>query len=181
MWHDSAQLLDVNNDFGQFYRPKDDLPQIVPRFFVPPLKDKPQNPILEALKLENINSNLPPRLFQPHLLPRELVDLSLKTNQIVEQEPEAEIEDIWKNALIRRHGVRVRFIFNLSILFHDTVAEWFTLMGPIKAHALKQSIVHRIPVRARPEGLCICSLPVSRLCSQPYKRLIGQQRSASVI
>ena len=120
MWHDSAQLLDVDNDFGQLYRPKDDLPQIVPRFFVPPLKDKPQNPILEALKLESINSNLPPRLFQPHLLPRELVDLSIKTNQIVEQEPEAEIEDIWKNALIRTHGVRVRFIFNVS-LFYFTI------------------------------------------------------------
>ena len=53
MWHcDSARLLDVNNDFGQLYRAKDDLPQIVPRFFVPPLKDKPQNPILEALKLD---------------------------------------------------------------------------------------------------------------------------------
>ncbi|KAF8800245.1 gamma-tubulin complex, DGRIP91/SPC98 component protein [Phlegmacium glaucopus] len=104
MWHESVQLLDVSDDFRQLYRVKSNyLPQIVPCFFVPPLEDKPQNPILEALKLENINSNLPPRLFQPHLLPQELAVLSLGT---VDQEPEAKVEEIWKNALIRKRGVR---------------------------------------------------------------------------
>ena len=56
------------------------------------------------------------------------------------------------------------FIFNVSLFsFTDTVAiaEWFTVMGSVTAHALKQSIVYRIPVRARPYGLCICSLLVS--------------------
>ena len=118
MWYESTQLLDVSDDFGQLYQPKaHDLPQIVPRFFVPPLEDKPQNPILEALNLESINSNLAPRLFQPHLLPPELVALSLNANQIVEQEPEAKVEELWKNALIRRRGVRVRFYLQrLSVL-----------------------------------------------------------------
>jgi len=118
MWPESAQLLDVNDDFGQLYRPKaNDLPQIVPRFFVPPLEDKPQNPILEALKLENINSNLLPRLFQ---LPEELAALSLNVSQIVEPEPKAKVEEIWKNALIRRRGTVVRFISKClsGILFH---------------------------------------------------------------
>ena len=110
MWHD--QLLDVGDDFEQFYRLKaNDLPQVLPRFFVPPLEDKPQDPILEALKLENINSNLPPRLFQPHLLPQELAALSLN---VVQHEPETKVEDIWRNALIRRRGVRVRLSFNVS-------------------------------------------------------------------
>lgn len=120
MWHEAAQLLDVSADFGQLSRPKaSDLPQIVPHFFVPPLEDKPQNPILEALNLENINSNLPPRRFKPHLLPQELAALSLNVSEVNEQEPETKIEEIWKNALIRRRGVRVRFIFHF--LFFSSI------------------------------------------------------------
>lgn len=114
MWHD--QLLNISDDFGQLYRPKaNDLPQILPRFFVPPLEDKPQNPILEALNLESITSNLPPRLFQPHLLPQELAALSLNVSQVVQQQPETKVEEIWTNALIRSRGDRVRFIFSMSL------------------------------------------------------------------
>jgi hypothetical protein len=139
MWHD--QLLNVSDDFGQLYRPKaNDLPQILPRFFVPPLEDKPQNPILEALNREIITSNLPSRLFQPHLLPQELTALSLNVSQVVQQQPETRVEDIWTNALIRSRGDRVRFIFfNVSsFCFLDIVniAEWFIVMGSITAHAL---------------------------------------------
>jgi hypothetical protein len=43
------------NDFS------DDLSPIAPRFFVPLLEDKPQNPILESLRLEAANLNLPDR------------------------------------------------------------------------------------------------------------------------
>jgi hypothetical protein len=115
MWHNQLELLDVCDDFEQLYRPKaNDLPQILPRFFVPPLEDKPQNPILEVLNLESITSNLPPRLFQPHLLPQELTDLSLNVTQ---QRPETKVEDIWAKALIRSRGDRVRFIQSLFVLF----------------------------------------------------------------
>ena len=121
MWHESAQLLDISDNF---YRPKaNDLPKIVPRFFVPPLQDKPQNPILDALDLEIINSNLPPRLFQPHLLPQELAALSLNVGQIVvveqEEEPETKVEEIWTNAFIRKRGVRVRFYLLSLFCFVD--------------------------------------------------------------
>lgn len=110
MWHE--QPLNISGDFGQLYRPKaNDLPQILPRFFVPPLEDKPQNPILEVLDLESITSNLPPRLFQPHLLPQELTSLTLN----VSQEPETKVEEIWTNALVRNIGDRVRFIFSISL------------------------------------------------------------------
>ena len=173
MRREPTQLLDISDDFGQLYWPRaNDLPQIAPRFFVPLLEDKPQNPILEALKLEDINSNLPPRLFQPHLLPQELAALSLNAGQIIGQNTETNVEEIWKNALIRRHGIRVGFIFNHSVSSFTNmviIAEWFTVLGSITAHTLKQSIVHPIPVRARPYGLCICSLLVSWFCSYPYK------------
>jgi hypothetical protein len=109
MWN--RQLLNVSDDFGQLYRPKaNDLPQILPRFFVPPLENRPQNPILEVLELESITSNLPPRLFQLHLLPQELV------SQVVQQQPEKKVEEIWSDALIRNRGERVRFFFfNVSL------------------------------------------------------------------
>lgn len=119
MWHD--QLLNIGDDFGQLYQPKaKDLPQILPRFFVPPLEDKPQNPILEVLELESVTSNLPPRLFQPHLLPQELAALSLNVSQVVQQ-PETKVEEIWTNALVRNRGDRVRFISfqYLFILFPE--------------------------------------------------------------
>ena len=110
MWHEKP--LNISDDFGQLYQPKaNDLPQILPRFFVPPLEDKPQNPILEVLDLESITSNLPPRLFQPHLLPQELTSLTLN----VSQEHETKVEEIWTNALVRNIGDRVRFIFSISL------------------------------------------------------------------
>ena len=115
MWHD--QLLNINDDFGQLYRPKaNDLPQILPRFFVPPLEDKPQDPILEVLELESITSNLPPRFFEPRLLPLALTPLSLNVAQVVQQQPETKVEDIWTNALVRNRGDRVRFIFSITSL-----------------------------------------------------------------
>ena len=132
------QLLNINDDFGQLYRPKaNDLPQILPRFFVPPLEDKPQNPILEVLELESITSNFPPRLFQPHLLPQELTALSLDVSQ---QQPETKVEEIWTNALVRSRGDRVRFFFqyvsSFCFLNMVTIAEWFIVMGSITAHVL---------------------------------------------
>ena len=116
MWHD--QLLNISDDFGQLYRPKaNDLPQILPRFFVPPLEDKPQNPILEVLELEKITSNLPPRLFQPHLLPQELTALSLNIGQVVQQ-TDLKVEEFWTNALVRNRGERVRFFFFSNVSLH---------------------------------------------------------------
>ena len=37
------------------------LPHVVPIFFVPPLEDVPQNPIIDNLKIEEANLNLPTR------------------------------------------------------------------------------------------------------------------------
>ncbi|KAF8800266.1 hypothetical protein BYT27DRAFT_6840791 [Phlegmacium glaucopus] len=57
--------------------------------------------------------------YLPQIVPcvsQELAALSLDT---VEQEPEAKVEEIWKNALSRKRGVRVRFMSYVSgILFH---------------------------------------------------------------
>ena len=89
-------------------RHTNDLSQILPRFFVPSLEDKLQDPILEALNLEHTNSNLPPRLSQPHLFPPELAALDLN---VVQQEPETKVEEMWTNALVRRRGVKVCFLF----------------------------------------------------------------------
>ena len=139
MWHDSDQLLNISDDFGQLFRPKaNDLPQILPRFFVPPLEDRPQNPILEVLDLESITSNLTPRLFQPHLLPQELTALSLNFSQVAQQH-EPKVEEFWTNALVRNRGDRVRLILCLFVQSSGqfvTPTEWFIVMGSITTHAL---------------------------------------------
>jgi len=86
------------------------LPKIVPNFDVAPLEDRPQNPILDSLKLSKANENLPKR--------RPLVDALAALPPLVYIEPpsltkeERDLE-FWKAALERRAGVRVRFLAQL--------------------------------------------------------------------
>lgn len=48
--------------FNKNVSPLQDLPHVMPIFFVPPLEDVPQNPIMDNLKIEEANLNLPKRL-----------------------------------------------------------------------------------------------------------------------
>jgi hypothetical protein len=85
------------------------LPRIAPSFFVPPLEDKPQNPIMDSLKLEKMNEMKPKRRFQPYQLPQELAILTLDNDfTSKEEETWTRIEELWNNAVIRKLGVRVR-------------------------------------------------------------------------
>jgi hypothetical protein len=44
------------------------LPQIQPRFYVPPLPDKPQNPIIDGLKFVSFHTADVPNVLPPELL-----------------------------------------------------------------------------------------------------------------
>ncbi|PPR01645.1 hypothetical protein CVT24_001621 [Panaeolus cyanescens] len=83
------------------------LPSIGTGFLVEPLEDKPQNPILDALKLEALNSNLPPR---PKPSPKQVPipkELSLLALDSSPPKPAADrVTALWRDALIRRQGVK---------------------------------------------------------------------------
>ncbi|KAF8149545.1 Spc98 family-domain-containing protein [Crassisporium funariophilum] len=103
MWRPLEHLQDLSVELG---RPSmmNDLPRVIPRFFVPPLENKPQNPIMETLKLEDMNSNLPTRSYKPQYLPPELAILSL--GRPTEEESAYSVEQLWTNALIRKAGLK---------------------------------------------------------------------------
>ena len=85
------------------------MPQLRPHFFVPRLEDKPQNPIMDTLRLwrnrsrpqewtqEKSSSALPPEL---RLLSEDVLQLEYaRKNQM---------QTIWTQAVTRRHGTMVR-------------------------------------------------------------------------
>ncbi|EFI28230.1 hypothetical protein CC1G_14255 [Coprinopsis cinerea okayama7 len=69
---------------------------IRPSFFVPPLEEKPQDPIVRALKLSEINRNLPPRAFNNV---RPLPEL------VAPQEPTEppSVEEFWRSLVEGEH------------------------------------------------------------------------------
>jgi hypothetical protein len=83
MWPTFDQLSYFNHELD-FQRPLEKLPRLAPHFFVPPLENKPQNPITDILKLEALNTNMPARSYEP-LIPKELAVLSLDTSQIMKE------------------------------------------------------------------------------------------------
>ncbi|KDR74981.1 hypothetical protein GALMADRAFT_69458 [Galerina marginata CBS 339.88] len=104
MWHTFVRQSDFNNEFD--LPPLDDLPRVMPYFFVPPMENKPQNPIMENLKLEKMNTSIPPRRLHPPLLPKELSSWTLEIAHTREQERSPNtVEELWRNANIRRLGV----------------------------------------------------------------------------
>ncbi|KAF8971184.1 gamma-tubulin complex, DGRIP91/SPC98 component protein [Flammula alnicola] len=104
MWHTFSQESDFNHEL-EMQAPLNDLPRIAPCFFVPPLENKPQNPIMESLKLEKMNMNMPLRYFQSQL-PPELAVLTMDTAHIKEEQSATKIEELWNNAVTRKLGIK---------------------------------------------------------------------------
>ncbi|KAF5328834.1 hypothetical protein D9619_011684 [Psilocybe cf. subviscida] len=103
MWSDT---WDISEDLGiRFHDPLNELPRIAPSFFVPELENKPQNPIMDSLKLENLNTNLPLRALRVEKLPDELAILTLPEDLEDSRSPTA-VEQLWVNALQRRKGAK---------------------------------------------------------------------------
>jgi hypothetical protein len=73
MWPTFDQLSYFNHELD-FQRPLEELPRLAPHFFLPPLENKPQNPIMDILKPEALNTNMPARSYEP-LISKELAVL----------------------------------------------------------------------------------------------------------
>ena len=108
MWPTFYQLSYFDHVLD-FQKPLEELPRLAPHFFVPALENKPQNPIMDILKLETLNTNMPARMYEP-LIPKELAVLSLDTSHIMkelEASPTRAIEELWKQAATRKLGTKV--------------------------------------------------------------------------
>jgi hypothetical protein len=108
MWPTFDQLSYLNHELD-FQRPLEELPRLAPHFFVPPLENKPQNPIMDILKLEALNTNMPARNYE-RLIPEELAVLSLDTSQIMKElegSPTRVIQELWMQAATRKLGTKV--------------------------------------------------------------------------
>ena len=108
MWPTFDQLSYFSHELD-FQRSLEDLPRLAPQFFVPPLENKPQNPIMDLLKLEASNTNMPARSYEPPI-PKELAVLSLDTSKItkeLEGSPTRAIEELWTQAATRKLGTKV--------------------------------------------------------------------------
>ena len=94
----------------------DSLSRIMPHFFVPTLEDKPQNPIMENLKLESMNTTMAPRAFRPVRLPQELMTLAMDIAPLGgTQSYSQSVEEMWRNAVVRKRGVKASMVSLLGM------------------------------------------------------------------
>jgi hypothetical protein len=118
MWSTFDQLTYFNHEL-YFQRPLEELPRLALHFFVPPLENKPQNPIMDILKLEASNTNMPARSHEP-LIPKELAVLSLDTSQIMKElegSPTRVIQKLWMQAATRKLGTKVGVLNSCGSIF----------------------------------------------------------------
>lgn len=80
-----------------------------PRFFIPRLDDKPQNPIMDTLRLLNKESNAQPTMPKASsLLPLEYRSLSEDLPEFEQTQLENRREQLWQLAASRMPGNMVR-------------------------------------------------------------------------
>jgi hypothetical protein len=113
------------------------LAPILPHFFVPPLADKPQNPIMDTIKLISTNRQKP---AYPQNLPHKLSLLALNQPDATEPtRPKSPLRDMWLDAATRNIGIRVcvAFIWNCipNRLTKKVTAEQSSFMGSSKVHS----------------------------------------------
>ncbi len=127
MWNTS----DFDYDFSSpFEEPLEHLPHFLPHFSIPTLENKPQNPIMDTLKLERMNAEMPKRYFQPELLPPELALLTLDTDRSPQEEKSrTRIEELWNNAVNRELGVQVCSSSIQKGLCSTSSIEWYLSLG----------------------------------------------------
>jgi hypothetical protein len=87
---------------GDLCHYKDELPRVLPRFFMPRLQDKPQDPVMDALRIEQ--ESRASKLEQP---PPELTIVSeVEAQEQSHGSPEEHRALFWERAV--KEGVRIQ-------------------------------------------------------------------------
>ena len=88
-----------------FSRHTDDLPQVLPRFFIPRLQERPQDPIMDTLRIEVESGELQPK----H--PSGLMNMvEVNVQECSQGSPEVEGISFWEHAVKREVRVQVSCI-----------------------------------------------------------------------
>lgn len=114
-------LSDIDSfDFSKDIRTFPVLPHVKPFFFVPPLEDKPQNPIMDNLKIEEANSNMPKRTTRMKIrIETEVEDPETSLPWSLEEtKRKAEVELLWTGAAKQKTGVNVFTSLLCQTVFH---------------------------------------------------------------
>jgi hypothetical protein len=92
-------LASIDIGLGEY---KDDLPPVLPRFFIPRLQEKPQDPIMDTLRItrESGPSRPPP-------LPELLNAVDLKVQDWSDGPPEEDCTLFWEHAVKKEVRVQV--------------------------------------------------------------------------
>jgi hypothetical protein len=86
---------------GNLSRHTDDLPQVLPRFFIPRLQEKPQDPIMDTLRIELESGASQP---EPMNMPE------VNVQECSQGSPEEDDILFWEHAVKREVRVQVSYI-----------------------------------------------------------------------
>ena len=92
----------VDGDPSQY---TDDLPHVLPRFFIPRLQEKPQDPIMDALRIERES-----KASRPELPPGLVNMVEVKVQESSAGSPEEECTLFWEHAVKREVRVQVSYL-----------------------------------------------------------------------
>ena len=81
---------------------EDDLPAVLPRFFIPRLQDKPQDPIMDTLRIARES-----RQSRPASLPELLDVVDIKVQECSDGSPEKDCTLFWEHAVKKEVRVQV--------------------------------------------------------------------------
>jgi len=95
-------LAPVDDDLNQH---ADDLPHVLPRFFIPRLQEKPQDPIMDTLRIE-----LESGASRPEPLTGLMNIVEVKVQECSQGCPEEEGTLLWEHAVKRELRVQVSYI-----------------------------------------------------------------------
>ena len=85
------------------------LPELPPQFFVPRLEEKPQNPIMDTLRIMKGNMSVQSVIEPMHHMPLELHLLSEDLAVFEQEKKRIRLESVWEQAVSRNRRYVVRW------------------------------------------------------------------------
>jgi hypothetical protein len=114
--------------------PMDRLSPILPKFFVPRLTDKPQNPILDTVKESAVKESPSMRVHRE--LPRELTDIFATSD--ISSLPRR-TSNLWLEAMARNFDIKVCSIFFLLLCLFNAMSRAKFFLGIDSVHLTQKS------------------------------------------
>lgn len=130
------------------------LSELPPRFFIPRLADKPQNPIMDTLRLMRNAEHVKHAETTPLLVPLELGLLSEDIARFA-TEKEARLDDIWQLAASHTNLYKVRACArSLSCSLYAVPSESGLVLGCVAPFSRRECGAFTFPLRTNERHVC---------------------------